>query len=91
MTTRCLCSGEVRLRSFTFKVLERVEGADYRIQVGHKQKVFHANLLKRYLTAEPESPEGTPKSADPTENESEAKEVQAVLWEKVENLKDQRT
>ena len=30
-----------------FKVLERVEGADYRIQVGHKQKVFHANLLKR--------------------------------------------
>ena len=91
MTTRCLCSGEVRLRSFTFKVLERVEGADYRIQVGHKQKVFHANLLKRYLTAEPESPEGTPKSADPTENESEAKEVQAVLWEKVENLKDQGT
>ena len=65
--------------------------ADNRIQVGHKQKVFHANLLKRYLTAEPESPEGTPKPADPTENESEAKEVQAVLWEKVENLKYQGT
>jgi len=74
-----------------FKVLERVQGADYRIQVGHKQKVIHANLLKRYLTAEPESPEGTPKSADPTENESEAEEVQAVLWEKAENLKDQGT
>jgi len=74
-----------------FKVLERVEGADYCIQVGHKQKVFHANLLKRYLTAEPESPEGIRKPADPTENESEAKEVQSVLWEKVENLKNQGT
>jgi len=74
-----------------FKVLERVEGADYRIQVGHKQKMFHANLLKRYLTAEPESPEGTSEPADPTENESETMEVQAVLWEKVENLKDQGT
>jgi len=74
-----------------FKVQERVEGADYRIQVGHKQKVFHANLLKRYITAEPESPEGTPEPADPTENESEAKEVQAILWEKVEYLKDQGT
>jgi len=74
-----------------FKVLERVEGADCRIQVGHKQKVFHANLLKRYLTAEPESPEGTPEPADPTENESEAKKVQAVLWEKVKYLKDQGT
>jgi len=65
----------------SFKVLERVKGADYRIQVGHKQKVFHANLLKRYLTAEPESPVGTRKPADPTENESEAKEVQPVLCE----------
>jgi len=74
-----------------FQVLERAEGADYRIQVGHKQKVFHANLLKRYLTGEPESPEGIPEPADPTENETEAKEVQAVLSEKEENLKDQGT
>jgi len=74
-----------------FKVLERVDGADYRIKVGHKQKVFHANLLKRYLTAESESPEGTPEPADPTENESETQEVQAVLWEKAEHLKDQGT
>ena len=72
-----------------FNVLERVEGADYRIQVGYKQKVFYANLLKRYLTAEPESAKGTRKTTDSTENKSEAKEVQAVLWEKVKNLKDQ--
>jgi len=57
------------------KVLERVEGADYRIQVGHEQKVFHANLFKRHLTAKPESPEGTPEPANPSENESEAKKV----------------
>jgi len=74
-----------------FEVLERVEGADYRIQVGHKQKVFHANLLKRYLTAKPESSEGTPKSADPTKNESETQVVQAVLWEKAEDMKEQGT
>jgi len=36
-----------------FKVLERVEGPDYRIQLERKQKIFHANLLKRYLPASP--------------------------------------
>ena len=74
-----------------FKVLERVEGADYRIQVGHKQKIFHANLLKRYLPAEPESSEDTRELANPTENESETQMVQAVLWERAEDLEDQGT
>ena len=74
-----------------FKVLERVEGADYRIQVGHKQKIFHANLLKKYHTAEPESSEGTWKPENPTENDSESQMVQAVLWERAEDLNDQGT
>jgi len=74
-----------------FKVLERVEGADYRIQVGHKQKIFHANLLKKYHTAEPESSEGTWKPENPTENDSESQMVQAVLWERAEDPNDQGT
>jgi len=30
-----------------FKVVEIVEGHDYRIQLEHKQKIYQANLLKR--------------------------------------------
>ena len=71
--------------------MERVEGADYRIQVGHKQKIFYANLLKKYHTAEPESSEGTRKPENTTENESETQVVQAVPWERAEDLKDQGT
>ena len=71
--------------------MERVEEANYRIQVGHKQKIFHANLLKKYHTAEPESSEGTRKPENPTENESETQVVQAVPWERAEDLKDQGT
>jgi len=36
-----------------------------------------------------EVPEGTPEAARPTENESEAMKIQAVLEERVENLKGQ--
>jgi len=34
-----------------FEVLERVEGHDYVIKLDHKQKIFHANLLKKYFFA----------------------------------------
>jgi len=36
-----------------------------------------------------EIPEGTPEAAGPTENESEAMKIQAVLEEREENLKGQ--
>jgi len=67
-----------------------------------KQKIFHANLLKRYLPADSEDPEVAPEttelgevfensreSPEPTESESEAMLIQAVLWERMENPKDQ--
>jgi len=67
-----------------------------------KQKIFHANLLKRYLPADSEDPEVAPEptelgevsessreSPEPTESESEAMMIQAVLWERMENPKDQ--
>ena len=47
-----------------FKVLEKVEGPEYRIHLERKQKIFHANLLKRYLPANFEDPEVAP---EPTE------------------------
>jgi len=32
-----------------------------------KQKIVHANLLKRYLSADSEDPEVAPKATEPTE------------------------
>jgi len=75
-----------------FKVLERVDGLHYRIQVGRKQKIFHANMLKQYFSADSGEPEDV---LDPTEQEevpkdtTEAMKVQAVLFERVENSEDQ--
>jgi len=75
-----------------------VEGPDYRIQLERKQKIFYANLLKRYLPADSEDPEVASEPTEPTEleevpepteSESEAMKIQAVLWERVENPKDQ--
>ena len=39
-----------------FEVMERIEGHDYLIKLANKQKVFHANLLKRYFPAIQEEP-----------------------------------
>jgi len=60
--------------------------------VGRKQKIFHANMLKRYFSADSGEPEDAP---DPTEQEAapddttEAMQVQAVLFERVEDSEDQ--
>ena len=35
-----------------YKVLERLNDVDYRINMGHKSKVFHINLMKEYKTRE---------------------------------------
>jgi len=70
-----------------FKVVERVEGHDYRIQLEHKQKIFHANLLKRYFPADPKVPEEASELLEPTE--LAAIQIQAVLWENDENLEEQ--
>ena len=32
-----------------FRVIEQINEMDYRIQMGHKSKVFHINLMKEYL------------------------------------------
>jgi len=75
-----------------FRILERVEGPDYRVQVGRKQKIFHANILKRYFSADSGEPEN---ASDPTEQEAvpedttEGIQVQAVLFERVEDSEDQ--
>ena len=75
-----------------FKILERVEGPDYRIQVGRKQKIFHANMLKRYFSADSGEPED---ALGPTEQEAAPEvttgeiQVQAVLFERAEDLEDQ--
>ena len=36
-----------------FEVLQRKDGPDYLIDMKCKQKIFHANLLKRYLSTAP--------------------------------------
>ena len=36
-----------------FEILERVEGHDYLVKLDNKQKISHANLLKKYLSANP--------------------------------------
>ena len=54
-----------------FEVLERVEGHDYLIKLEHKQKIFHANLLKKYISAnqsEPSDESSTQESASVTGN-----------------------
>ena len=38
-----------------FEVIDRIEPADYRIQLPNRSRVFHANLLKRYYTATPDA------------------------------------
>jgi len=63
-----------------------VEGHDYRIQLERKQKIFHANRLKRYFPADPEVPEDTSEPSEPTE--LAVMKIQAVLWESEENLKE---
>ena len=40
-----------------FEVLDRIEGHDYLIQLANRQKILHANLLKKYIPAMPEEPE----------------------------------
>jgi len=50
-----------------FKVLERVEKPDYRIQLERKQKIFHANLLKRYFPVDSEDSKDAPEPTEPTE------------------------
>jgi len=40
-----------------FEVIERIEGHDYRIQLANRQKILHANLLKKYIPAMPEESE----------------------------------
>ena len=40
-----------------FEVIERIGEVDYKIEVGRKVKIFHANLLKRYYEREPEKME----------------------------------
>ena len=42
-----------------FEILERVEGHDYRVQLVNRQKIFHANLLKKYIPAILEESEST--------------------------------
>ena len=37
-----------------FEVLDRIEPADYRIQLPNRSRVFDANLLKLYYTATPD-------------------------------------
>jgi len=39
-----------------FEVLQRKDGPDYLIDMKGKQKIFHANLLKWYLSAAPSEP-----------------------------------
>jgi len=39
-----------------FEVLQLKDGPDYLINMKGKQKIFHANLLKRYLSATPPEP-----------------------------------
>ena len=50
-----------------FEVLERIEGHDYLIQLANKQKVFHANLLKRYFPAIQEEPTSSNNSINQAE------------------------
>jgi len=40
-----------------FEVLDRIEGHDYLIQLANRQKILHANLLKKYISAMPQEPE----------------------------------
>ena len=42
-----------------FDVLERIEPADYRIQLPNRSRIFHANLLKKYYTAVSEDTDDT--------------------------------
>jgi len=64
-----------------------VEGHDYRIQLEHKQKIFHAILLKRYFPADSEVPEDVSELSSPAELAEI--QIQAVLWESDENLEEQ--
>ena len=32
-----------------FDVLEKIGGTDYKLQIGNVQKVFHINMLKKYI------------------------------------------
>jgi len=70
-----------------FKGVDRVEGHDYRIQLEHKQKIFHANRLKRNFPADPKVPEDVSELSPPAE--LAAIQIQAVLWDSDENLEKQ--
>ena len=65
-----------------FKVLERIHRCDYHIQLYDKEKIFHANMLKRYISAESESAD------KPTLSDSEDLDIQvthAAILEPVED------
>jgi len=65
-------------------VVERVEGHDYRVQLANRQKIFHANLLKRYIPAESEC---LPESELPDNSANQV--TSAVILESEEDLADQ--
>ena len=50
----------------------QIHGCDYRIQSGDKAKIFHANMLKRYVSAEPVSEDNS------TQSDSEDLDVQVT-------------
>jgi len=65
-----------------FKALERINGCNYRIQLGDKEKIFHANMLQWYVSAEAVSDD------KPTLTDSEDLDIQvtqAAIMEPVED------
>jgi len=57
-----------------FEVLQRKDGPDYLIDMKSKQKIFHANLLKRYLSADPSEP-----SPDDSSNDSLSQDTSGTV------------
>lgn len=60
-----------------YVVLEAVGQCDYKIKVGNRTKLFHANLLRRYVDREP-TEEATGMKVVVIDGEEEAKDTYAT-------------
>ena len=64
-----------------FEVLERINGNDYRIQLVNRKKIFHANLLKRYISAASEESD--------SDDNSDQQLIAAAILEPENEFEDQ--
>jgi hypothetical protein len=64
-----------------YKVVERLNDLDYRIQIGKKTKVYHINLLKEYVERDKVSTQNSNVGHSDEEDELETESVAVVIDE----------